>query len=180
MKPSGSRTSLQTFHAIQASDLAAAMNEALQKVRIAPGDYAPELMAPQGPSTAGGVQAMQHLRLVARQAGQPTLVVGYANHAEGKAELRTYDYVGAVYRQRYHRPLDLDRAAYDAFLGFAKQVFSALHLQTTIVGPPADFGEDAPGASPRRGIAKAAVVALVVALLAAFVFGAWTMFFVRR
>ena len=35
-----------------------------KKVRIAPGDYAPDLMAPQGPSTAGGVQAMQHLRLV--------------------------------------------------------------------------------------------------------------------
>src|SRR5208283_1353263 len=96
MKPRGARTSLQTFHAIQASDLAAAMNEALRKIRIAPGDYAPELMSPQGPSTAGGVQAMQHLRLVPGQAGKPTIVVGYANHAEGKAELRTYDYVGAV------------------------------------------------------------------------------------
>ncbi len=178
MKPRGSRASLQTFHAIQASDLAAAMNEALKKFRIAPGDYAPELMDPQGPSTAGGVQAMQHLRLVAGEAGKPTIVVGYANHAEGKAELRTYDYVGAAYHQRYRRALELDRAGYDAFLDFAKQVLSALHLETTVVGPPADLGNDVP-APQRRGVSKAASGALMVALLAALLLGAWVMF-VRR
>jgi hypothetical protein len=176
MKPRGGRTSLQTFHAIQASDLASAMNEALQKVRIPPGDYAPELMAPQGPSTAGGVQAMQHLRLVAGQAGLPTLVVGYANHAEGKAALRTYDYVGAVYRQRYHRALDLDRAAYDGFIAFAKQVFTALHLETSFVGPPADLADDTPTSPHRRGMSTTGVVVFVLALLAACVLGAWAIF----
>jgi hypothetical protein len=176
MKPKDGRASLQTLHAVQASDLAAAMNEALQKVRISPGEYAPELMAPQGPSTAGGVQAMQHLRLVAGQAGLPTHMVGYANHAEGKAELRTYDYVSAVYRQRYHGKLDLDRAAYEAFVAFAKQLFTALHLRTSIVGPPADLTEESPASPERRGAGTASVVVLLVVLLAACAFGAWTLF----
>jgi hypothetical protein len=176
MRAKGGRASLQTFHAIQASDLAAAMNEALKKVRVPPGDYAPELMAPQGPSTAGGVQAMQHLRLVAGQAGQPTLVVGYANHAEGKAELRTYEYVDAVYRQRFNRPLSLDRAEYVAFLGFAKQVFSALHLQTTVVGPPADFDAEGTALPDKGGMPKAMVALVVTVVLAALALGTWAIF----
>ncbi|MGA7123861.1 MAG: hypothetical protein WBY94_27410 [Polyangiaceae bacterium] len=175
MKPRGSRASLQTFHALQASDLAAAMNEALQKIRIAPGDYSPELMAPEGPSTAGGIQAMQHLRLVSAQDGKPTIVVGYANHAEGKAELRNYEYVAAVYLQRFGRALELDRAAYDSFVGFAKQVLGALHLQTTIVGPPTESGGEAP-ATPARSLSKGASAFLFIALAAALIFGAWAVF----
>jgi hypothetical protein len=173
MNPRGGRASLQTYHAIQASDLAAAMNEALKKVRIAPGDYAPDLMAPQGPSTAGGVQAMQHLRLVPAQPGQPTLVVGHANHAEGKAELRTYEYVDTLYRQRFDRPLVLDRAAYDAFLDFAKQLFVALHLETTVVGPPVEHAE-APPTSGGRGLTAMAIAGVVAVVLATL--AAWAMF----
>jgi hypothetical protein len=170
-----SKASLQTHHALQASDLAAAMNDALRKVRIAPGEYAPELTAPQGPSTAGGVQAMQHLRLVPGQTGQPVLVVGHANHAEGKAELRTYDHVDAIHRQRFHRPLELDRTAYEDFLAFAKQMFTALHLHTTVVGPPDDLVTDTPpvaGGSLGRSkmiaivFATGAMVALIIAALA--------------
>src|SRR4029077_16820505 len=71
MSADRSRAPFQTQHALEASDLAAALNESWKKVRIGPGDYVPELMAPQGPSTAGGVQAMQHLRLVSTQAGLP-------------------------------------------------------------------------------------------------------------
>ncbi len=169
MEPRGRRAQLQTHHAIQATDLAAAMNDAMKKVRIAPGDYAPELMAPQGPSTAGGVLAMQHLRLVPGQAGEPTLVVGHANHAEGKAELRTFDYVDAVYRQRFRRPLVLDRAAYDAFLALAEQLFVALHLKTTVVGPPAD-SQPTEGSRHRSSTAIAWVVVVVLAVVGA---GAW-------
>jgi hypothetical protein len=166
------RAHLQTYHALQASDLAAAMNDAFKKVRLAPGDYSPELTAPEGPSTAGGVQAMQHLRLVAGEPGQPTLVMGHANHAEGKAELRTYECLDAIHRERFHRPLALDRTAYDAFLSFATQVFGALHLQTTVVGPATQPAADAPPApqvrrTPKTAIAAVAAVAAVAVALAA-------------
>lgn len=172
------RASLQTQHALQASELASAINDALKKARIAPGDYAPELTAPQGPSTAGGVQAMQHLRLVAGQAGHPTLVVGHANHAEGKAELRSYEYVDAAHRQRFHRPLGLDRRGYDDFLGLAKQMFGALGLQTAIVGPPPDLHMDTePTRGPLLRARKVAIAGAVAVLAAAVLLLAWVALF---
>jgi hypothetical protein len=155
------RAALQTFHTIQASDLAAAFNDALKRVRISPGDYSAELTAPEGPSTSGGVQAMQHLRLVPREPGLPTLVVGHANHAEEKAELRTYEHLDAVHRQRFKKPLDLDRTQYDDFLRLAKQLLDVLHLRTTIVGPSLDLEE---GASRSGTSAWAVALAFLIAV----------------
>jgi hypothetical protein len=154
------RASLQTYHAIQATDLAAAFNSALKRVRIVPGDYLAELTAPEGPSTAGGVQAMQHIRLVPGQAGHPTLVVGYANHAEERAELRTYEHLDTVHRQRFRRPLAIDRGQYEDFLRLAKQILEALHLKTTVAEAPLDVEAPPPGA-PWRLWALAFVLALV-------------------
>ncbi|MDP9001001.1 MAG: hypothetical protein M3O46_12910 [Myxococcota bacterium] len=168
-----SRASLQTYHALQASDLAAAMNDALKKVRVMPGDYAPELTEPQGPSTAGGVQAMQHLRLVPAQPGRPTLVVGHANHTEGKAELRTFDHVDAIHRHRFGEALELDRAQYDEFLNVAKLVFGALHLTTTLSGPPADLDNDGAPVPKPVGLSKAAVGAVFGIALLLLAVAAW-------
>jgi hypothetical protein len=178
MAGDGKRANLQTFHALQASDLAKAMNEAFQKVRVQPGDYRPELTEPDGPSTGGGVQAMQHLRLVAGEQGLPTLVIGHANHAEGKAELRTYEFVDAIHRERFGRPLVLDRPAYDAFIGFAQQVFGALRLQTTIVSPPEPVVPIAPVAMStiRRPTQKAMTLAVVVAVGMALAIGVIVMY----
>jgi hypothetical protein len=161
------------MHALKASDLAAAMNDALKKVRIAPGDYAPQLTAPDGPSTAGGVQAMQHLRLVPAQPALPTIVVGHANHAAGTAELRTYDHVDALHRQRFQRSLVLDRVQYDLFLGFAKQLFDALHLQTAVVGVPADLVQEAPPEPARRAMSRVTLGAVVAAVLIAAAIAMW-------
>src|SRR5262245_23199618 len=86
---------LQTKHAIQASELAEAVNAGLQSLKVMPGSYTPSLTAPAGPSTGGGVQSMQHLRLLPGDASLPQLLVGTANHAQGTAELRSYAYVDA-------------------------------------------------------------------------------------
>ena len=173
------RAALQTFHALQATDLASAFNDALRRIRIQPGDYAAELTAPEGPSTAGGVQAMQHLRLISSQQGAPTLVVGHANHTEGRAELRTFEHLDAVHRQRFRRPLTIDRTQYDDFVRFTKQLLEALHLKTAVVGPPPDLvaleldGEA--GSASSTGSAGRWIFALLVGvvILAAAGFGAW-------
>jgi hypothetical protein len=170
-----SRASLQTFHALQASDLAAAMNDAMKKVRIGPGDYAPELTAPEGQSTAGGVQAMQHLRLVPGQTGQPTLVMGHANHAAGKAELRTYEHLDAIHRRRFKRPLGLDRARYEECLTLAQHVLDGLHLETSIAGPPADLADEPASGPQKRGTSKMAVAIMVAVALAAAGLTIWTL-----
>jgi hypothetical protein len=162
------KAALQTYHALQASELAAAVNEALKKVRLAPGDYAAELTEPEGPSTGGGLQAMQHVRLVPRLAGHPTLVVGHANQADKKAELRTYDHLDAVHRQRFKRPLALDRAQYDDFATMARGLLEALHFRTTLVGPQAELPQEEPARAPAsrsRGVVLGGVF-VAVALVA--------------
>ena len=162
------RAALQTFHAIQASDLASAFNEALKKVRLEPGDYGVELTAPEGPSTAGGVQALQHVRLVPTRPGFSTLVIGHANHADGRAELRTYDYVDAAHWQRFRRPLALDRGQYDQALGLAKQMLEVMRLTTSLAGPPADVLAPASGTLPTeprrfpRGVTAGVVAGCIV------------------
>jgi hypothetical protein len=175
MASDGKRASLQTFHALQATDLAAAINDALKKVRVGPGDYRVELTVPEGPSTSGGVQAMQHVRLVP-PAGSgpppPTLVVGHANHSAGNAELRTFDHVDAIHRRRFGRPLAIDRTEYGDFIALARQLFVALHLETTVVGPPAEPEENA-GPATRAGKALFALVACVaLAVLGTVLFAA--------
>jgi hypothetical protein len=160
------RAALQTYHAIQASDLAAAFNDALKRVRIVPGDYLVELTAPEGPSTAGGVQAMQHIRIVPSQPGHPTLVVGHANHAEGTAELRTYEHLDSVYRQRFRQALAIDRSQYEDFVLLAKHILEALHLRTTLTGPPP---EQATPSSPSKWMLLCGF-AIVLALVG---FGLW-------
>ncbi len=165
-----SRAPLQTFHALQASDLAAAFNQAMQRIRIQPGDYHAELTSPEGPSTAGGVQAMQHIRLVSRDSSCPTLLAGHANHAQERAELRTYEHLDAVHQQRFKKPLAIDRAEYEGFLRLAKQILEVLHLQTTVAGPPLDVDVSLDGAASGRGWSVAFAFAL---LLAGAAFAAW-------
>src|SRR5262249_31327780 len=127
----------RTQYSVQAMDLAATFNSALAKFHLMPGDYVPELTAPEGPSTGGGVQALQRLRIVPRHPAFPTLVCGDVNQKDGRAELRTWDHVDALYRQRFKRPLPIDRAQYDQFLQMAKNFLDVLRIQTVVTGPPA-------------------------------------------
>lgn len=176
MAPGRSKASLQTFHALQASDLASAMNEAMKKIRIAPGDYGPELTAPEGPSTGGGVQAMQHLRLVSSDASQPALVVGHANHAAKSAELRTFEYVEAVHRERFQRPPAIERAQYDDFLHFAQTLFTSLHLQTTVVGPPASLAPARPASIVPPALSIRLLLIVGAASSVVIALAAWLLF----
>ena len=72
--------------------------------------YRVELQAPEGPSTAGGKQTLQHVKLVP-VGGGPTIVAGAANPVEKTAELRSYDYLADAYAQRFRGaeiPVDRD------------------------------------------------------------------------
>jgi hypothetical protein len=127
---------LRTQFAIRQQDLAATFNAAMSKTRIGPGDYAPELTAPEGPSTGGGVQALQRLRLVPRAQGFPTLVVGSVNQNDGTAELRSFDHVDVLHRERFKRGVALDRAQYETFVGMAQNFLGVMRLRVSVAGPP--------------------------------------------
>ncbi len=127
---------LQTRHTVQAHELADAVNAGLQSMSLAPGAYVGELTAPEGQSTAGGVQSLQHLRLVPRTPGFPTLVVGMANHVTGAADVRSFAYVDAVYQARFGTTVPLDRAAYDEFLSAATSLLEVVQLKVAVVDAP--------------------------------------------
>lgn len=133
---------LRTQFALRQQDLAATFNAAMSKTRIAPGDYAPELMAPEGPSTGGGVQALQRMRLVPKAQGYPTLVIGSVNQSEGTAALRSFDHLDAVNRERFKRGVALDRAQYDTFVGMVQNFLGVMRLRVSVEAPPA------PGEAP--------------------------------
>jgi hypothetical protein len=176
--PHDGPASLRTHHALEASQLASAMNEALQKMHIAPADYAAELTEPEGPSTGGGVQARQHLRLVPRAAGFPTLVAGHANQAEGTAELRTYEYLDRLHKKQFDRPVELDRQQYGELVTLATGLFEALRLRTAVVEPPRELVDATVTKPPPPSGGIARVVAIVVVVGALVAIAIW--FFTSR
>jgi hypothetical protein len=58
------------------------------------------LSAPDGPSTAGGKQALQHIKLVPDGGGM-AVVIGSASTTKMIAEIRTYEHIAALYAQRF-------------------------------------------------------------------------------
>src|SRR5579862_7829319 len=67
---------LQTQFSFQATSLSESFGGVLGRLRVGPHGYVPDMTAPDGPSTGGGVQDLQHVRLVPPQPSMPTLVVG--------------------------------------------------------------------------------------------------------
>jgi hypothetical protein len=167
---------LKTAFAIQAEDLAASMNATFQKMAIAPGYYVPELTVPEGPSTAGGKQALQRLRLVPRAPGYPILVVGSANQADRTAELRSYEHLDAIHRHRFKRPVALDRAGYEQFLEIARNFMTVLQLRTEITSASA-FVPDEPAQAGEPRSNTGLTIGLIILAVAFFVLSAVIVFF---
>jgi len=156
---------LRTRVAMQAHDFAAAFRSVVGHMRIPPGAYTPDLTAPEGPSTRDGKQAMQRIRLVPAAEGFPTLVVGSANVKSGRAMLRSFDYVDALHREHFGRPVELDRPSYDEFIKVVRNYFAVAQLEVAVEEAPAETV-----ASLRRQKQKASPLALTfvgVAALAA-------------
>ena len=119
---------LRTRFAMQAADFSAAFRSVVGHLRLPPAQYVPELMAPEEPSTRGGRQALQRIRLVPASDRFPTLVVGSANVKSGRGHLRSFAYVDAKHQEHFGRPVDLDRGAYEEFLDLVRNYFKVAQL----------------------------------------------------
>jgi hypothetical protein len=116
--------------------------------------YSVELSAPDGPSTAGGKQAVQHVKLVPEHGG-PTLLIGTANAVEKIAELRTFKQVDEMHRQRFKgAPFDADLGQYEALVDACKAFFTEYKYQVTLL----DY---TPAPSPSRSMAAVGSKAVV-------------------
>lgn len=92
-----------------------------------------ELAAPEGPSTGGGVQALQHLRLVP-PGGGTTFVIGSTSGVLLTAELRTLARLRQLHQQRFPgAALPLEAGAYGELLARVERFFVNQSFQVTWV-----------------------------------------------
>jgi hypothetical protein len=145
--------------------------------------YAPQLSAPDGPSTAGGKQALQHITLVPEGSGA-TLLIGTANLLDQQAELRTFRYVDELHRQRFKGvPFQVERAHYEALVETIRAFLAERKYAVAFVDEPPSrpmtpaaraakptFQTRVQRPSPLRMLITMAVSAAVVVALAAFLF----------
>jgi hypothetical protein len=144
---------LQTQYSVRATDLAETFRGTVGRLRVGPYAYAPDMTAPEGPSTGGGVQALQHLRLVPPQTNMPTLVVGHVNPRDRLAQLRTLEHVDAICRERFKLGAPLDAAQYQTFLQSAQGFLAACGIQVTFETPPTDLLAKGGGAAAAPSMA---------------------------
>ncbi len=136
-----------------------------------------ELSAPDGPSTGGGKQALQHIKLVP-EGGGPAVVIGSANTTRMTAEIRTFEHIAALYAQRFRGakiPVDVTRY-YELGQGLAT-FFRAMRLSVTFAElDGAAVSVMTPPAVPSRAWTVLLGVATVLAILGA----AYAIVFLRR
>lgn len=141
-----------------------------------PVQFRVELSAPDGPSTAGGKQALQHIKLVPSISG-PAIVIGSASTARQTAEIRTYEHIAGLYAQRFKGArIPVDVTKYQELSQQLASFFRAMKLTVTF----ADAGGIAPGpvaAAPSTAgrTAFAAFVGLLVGLILVAL-GYWLLF----
>jgi hypothetical protein len=137
--------------------------------KLAPNPYHLEMAAPEGLSTGGGAQAVQHVNLVPERG--PAIVVGSANQKENVAEVRTHAYLLHQHAQRYgDDAFPIALADYDPVAGKLETFFGEQGLRVVKVDLPREpfvEPERKPGVSPLvvAVLVSALGVALVIVLL---------------
>ncbi len=158
-----------TIFASQALGLAAMFQALTSKHRLgtAPA-YLPQLAAPDGPSTGGGKQALQHVSLIP-EGGGDTIVIGSANTVEKRAELRSYRHVARTYSQRWKGAnLPFEQEPYDDLIQKIQAFFSSQSFAVTLL----EVADESDGPAPSRGSSRSLLVPAVaaVAVLAGLAF----------
>jgi hypothetical protein len=155
---------VHTRFAMAALDLASVFNSVVgvEPVSSTEGaSFKVELSAPDGPSTGGGAQSLQHIRLVRPDL---TIVAGSIDPVQNSAELRSHAFADSLHAQRYKgSALPIDRAAYEALLGRVRK-FAAAQGYAVVLKEAAPTPVQArPAQGGARMIAVAVAIALVVA-----------------
>lgn len=158
---------LRTQVANQAASLAETVRDGFDGFHMGAGDYIVDLQGPEGPSTGGGAQARQSIRLVPRRKGYPVIVAGTVDPVTSSAEVRTFDHVAVLHELRFRRPLEINAEEYADFLMKLDVVLNLARVRSRRVPPPSEL------LAQRRAIGKipvpAALLFLLVLTLAAVV-----------
>lgn len=130
---------LRTRVANQAASLAETVSDGFEDFHMGAGDYVVELSVPEGPSTGGGAQARQNIRLVPRRKGYAIVIAGTVDPVTSTAELRTFEHVAVLHELRYKQPLEINGEEYDDFLRKADVVLNLARVKAKRVGPSAEL-----------------------------------------
>jgi hypothetical protein len=153
---------LRTQYAARAATLADQFKGAAADCPV--GQHKGEMTVPQA-STGGGVQSLQHIRLVPPDGKGRTHVVGNANRIARVAELRTLEYVDSVSLARFDELTGFDPGDYKRFLDVAQQFLEMFGLTVTRVAtapPAASMRPGPPSAGTSRGLLVFLAVLLVI------------------
>jgi hypothetical protein len=165
--PPGDPAALRTRLAKKFVSLADDVNEEFTEFTIGAGAWGVELTAPQGMSTGGGKQALQHLRMRPRRPGYSVLVGGTVNQVEKVAELRDYAHMCMMHEVRFKKRLEITENEWEQFLRKAEVVLRAAEVQSERVGPDKELLGQRAAMTRTYKLAAAALV--VVVLLVAIV-----------
>lgn len=160
---------LRTRVANAAATLAETVRDGFDDYHLGAGDYVVDLSVPDGPSTGGGRQARQHLRLVPRRKGYATVVTGVVDPVLSTCELRTFEHVAVLHEIRFQRPLEITGDEYADFIAKCDVVMNLARIKVTKVGPTPDLLARKRAASSKRISLPALLFFVVVMLLAAAV-----------
>ncbi len=157
----------RTRFAMQALSLAELFNALMNEEPI--GSYRVELATPDGPSTGGGKQAVQHVRLLSDHSS--TITAGSANPVAKRAELRSYENLAQAHAQRFKgEALALDRLAYNKLLEQMRKFFAQQRMTVVLI--------DAAAVPPRPVVVeKSNTSAVVLSLLAVLLLALGIAFF---
>jgi translation initiation factor IF-2 len=160
---------LRTQIANQAASLAETVRDGFDGFHIGAGDYIVDLKGPEGPSTGGGAQARQNVRLVPRRKGYAAVVAGTVDPVTSSAEVRTFEHVAVLHELRFRRPLEINAEEYAAFLTKLDLVLNLARVRSRRVPPPPELLAQRK-AIGKRSVPAIALLVFVVALAAGVVY----------
>jgi hypothetical protein len=168
---------LRQFTAVagRAAEFSAMFNAKFEGGLHGPASFRIDLTAPVGPSTAGGKQALQHIRLVPVD-GSAAIVIGSVSQPENTAEIRTFRHLAEIHARRFKGarvPIDVNayrelNRVMHAF--FVQQGFAVVLVDVTDAPastyPPSMQGGGAPSQTPWIIAGMAVAAAIGVAFIA--------------
>jgi hypothetical protein len=126
---------LRQFTAVagKATEFASLFNRTFSAGFQGPEMYRIDLTAPDGPSTGGGKQALQHIRLVPLGGG-PAIVIGAVNQVDMTAEMRTFRHLAELHARRFNgQRVPVDPNAYRELTRHLHQFFASQTLAVVMV-----------------------------------------------
>jgi hypothetical protein len=174
-----------TMVAAKAVSLAELFVQSFDKGLDGPVHFKVEMSAPDGPSTSGGKQALQHIKLIPDGGGM-AIVIGSADTTTAQAEVRTFDHIATLYGQRFRgAAIPIDAGKYNELSQTLSNFFRSMNMKVTFAELESSakaIATAGPAASePARSGVSGALIAVIGIVVAALVLGgAYALVFLKH